>query len=438
MLDNLFMILIYTSIIIYFFNEKLYILENKNEITDNLGLLVLFFCFINRGPKGWEILLIIIALLLLVKKRQAITNKIININILSLIFLILYGSLISYFVKYPSNSLNFIINILKFSIGFYIATSITKNKKGFHRIIKILIMIFWINIFISLIEILTQHHMLNSGVNLYNWNKSYPTTYFFNINNFGSYLVLMVPFLYYYYTKIKKNFILLGTLYTYIMFILIFISADLLILANAIQYIFIFWITISDKLDRIIKLILALSIIIILLSAILLISLDKLSIIFKTYDLASISMTSRYILWIKGIELLRTNLLGIGFDSFQYYSVNEYSSLFNIFKSYFQSPFSIATNSFPIHNFFLDVIVSCGIGSIPFLYGYSKAFIKLKSYKIKYSRVMFISMIIFFIVAISPASIVISPVFWTWYIGILSYLKYENIRINDIRREVIE
>lgn len=411
MLDYLYKILFALFIIIYL-AKGIYHKKFSNYI-DILSILSLFFGFTQNHNGIFPNIIILLTVVLIFFNTKKLSddysyNKTLKLTFISIVFTIIYASII-YFINYTNTGSFFAITaLIKFLMCFYISINFVNSKNKLEEYIKIYIYIFFINLIISIIEINTGIHMSVTGnIITSGWNKNWPTSYFYNINDLCGYFVSMIPFIYYYFICVKKNKIIFIVLYLYIVYICILVQSYILIVVSICIFLYLILIKIYLKINKKLKPL-------IILGSITLLFMIFIYILYNI-NIFETNMKQRLLLAIKGFEIIKENIFGIGFGNFSNY--NNFNN--KIITLNYDVP--LDTN---IHNFFLDIIVSCGVGSIPFLITYCQNFCnlyKIKKYNADY--VFIFSIIMFFISSMSSSTIVVSPIFWMWYIGILCYIK---------------
>ena len=428
MLDKIYLCLLILFSIIYFI--KLIVNKNsKYSIIDYLSMFAIWIFLLYNPLKQIAFPIICLCFMYRFFYSKVKISKELKITYISLFLIVIYSVFILFFKKniYYGDHKDTIYSLLQFAMLIYLVITFIKNEYDLNNIIKLYMYIFIINIIISIIEITTGMHMSVSGIYEYSWwEYNWPTSYFYNINDFGVYLVLSMPIVYFYlYNKFKNKpiflFISLTTIYSYILFICIFIDAKMLIITILITIAMLTYYYINRvlKLKKESKVLINLFFLICIFIAVLIIE-HKHKLINGLIN--ELTIKERILLGVKAIEISLENIGGIGFKSFDNYSIVEESIIPGLFGE--------IPRNMPPHNFFLELIVSCGIISIPFIISFYIIIKKLYCYKKNIpEQILFFSSVSFFVVSLSSASIVVSPAFFTWYLMIISYIRYKNLLI---------
>lgn len=429
MLDKVYLYLLIIFMVIYF--GKIIINKSKSySIIDYLSIFIIFLFLSYNQLKSIIFPLICICFVYKFIGSKMKISKELKISYISLFLIIIYSLLTFYYKENRNIVFSYIYTLLQFSMLVYIVMSFIKDKYDFENLVKLYMYIFIINAIISILEITTGKHMSVSGLQVYYWwNQNWPTSCFFNVNDFGVYLVLSMPMVYFYfYNKLKNKPLLfsiaLTIVYSYILFICIIVDAKMLIMVVLLTIIMLIYYYINRKLKLNInsKFIINLFFIESICIFILIIEYR-----YKLIDrlINDETIKQRLMLWVKAIEISLSNIGGIGFKNFDNYSL--------INNSIIPRMFGEMPSNFPPHNFFLELIVSCGIISIPFIISFFILMKKLYFYKEDtFERILFLSSVSFFVVSLSSASIVVSTSFFTWYLMIIGYIRYKDLLYNKI------
>lgn len=413
---------------------------NKNNIMFSVYYLLILFAYIGSSIQfidfgafslfPFRILVFIIWGLLLISllknKKMKLDLKKVDKEILFLVFWLMYATFSIAWAKDIGGAVRDIFYLFNaFSIVFF-SVLFLRRKKGFDKILRLIIGVFIVFSIIGIWEVITGNHLANS--NYYGTGRSLPSVVFANTNNFSSFLTLVFPFLLalFRYKKNKLHKILSIVGMAAVIFLLIASGSrgNLLAVGVQILFLFLFLMNIKNKFKFILLGVIILPIILINFS-------ENVTQIIQMFNSILNSISSG-----RGSGFIRLNLIlnglyflynsfgfGVGAGNIEFYMRNN-----AIFET-----FGIEN----MHNWWFEIITNYGI--IIFML-YLMFFIRIffKIYMIRktennkiFSEAILLSLVGFIFASISPSTFIAFRPQWI-IIGIA--IAYINSHKKDLIR----